>query len=102
MRVKRRALGKESKCALGITVFDLAMRNRTGTFVVQQKSSPENTRGKTLQRKLPEKLKDLAIQSARCQVTYSSTPGWSRPDWLIRLLSLLLRESWQLDLPPAP
>ena len=81
------------------------MRNRTGTFVVQQKSSLESTRGKTLQRTLPEKLKELAIRLATCRtpwVTYSSTPGWSRLDWLIRLLSLLLRESWQLDLPPAP
>jgi len=48
MRVDRRVFGKESECVVGITIVDLAMRNRTGAFAVQQKSSPENTRRKTL------------------------------------------------------
>ena len=72
--------------AVAYRLVDLAIDSGTAPELlpVQQKSSSEGIRGKTLQMKLPEKLRELAKQSGTCRSPLwpdSSTPGWAEPDW---------------------
>jgi hypothetical protein len=72
--------------AVAYRLVDLAIDSGSAPelLTVQQKSSSEGIRGKTLQTKLPEKLRELAKQSGTYRNplwTDSSTPGWAEPDW---------------------
>ena len=89
--------------AVAYRLVDLAIDSGSAPELlpVQQKSSSEGIRGKTLQMKLPEKLRELAKRSGTCRNPLwpdLSAREWAEPDWLFQLSS---PESWQLGLPPS-